>query len=73
MTPSISRLQSHYQEKVYFLSFSSQEFQILNWSTSDGWKDELTLQPFGGFELDICLTKWNLDSFLLWELQKSAC
>ena len=43
-------LQSHYKEKVYFLPFSFQEFQVLNWSTLEGWKVELTLQPPSGFE-----------------------
>ena len=51
MTPSISRIESHYEEAVYFLPLSSQEFQVLNWSTSAGWKAELTLQPASGSEL----------------------
>ena len=38
------RLQSHYEETAYFFSFSSQEFLVLNWSTSEGWKTELTLE-----------------------------
>ena len=50
MTPSISRLQSYYKEKVYFSPFSSQEFQVLNWSISEGWNAELTLQPLIGFK-----------------------
>ena len=28
-----------------------QEFLVLNWSTSEGWKAELTLEPPSGFEL----------------------
>ena len=38
MNPSISRLQCHFKETVYFLPFSPQECQVLNWSTSEGWK-----------------------------------
>ena len=30
---AVSRIQSHYEETVCFLSFSSQEFLVLNWST----------------------------------------
>ena len=47
---TVSRLQSHNKETVYFLSFSSQEFLVLSWSTSEGWKAELTLEPPRGFE-----------------------
>ena len=36
--------------REYFLSFSSLEFLVLNWSTSEGWKTELTLEPPSGFE-----------------------
>ena len=45
MGSTASRLQSHYEETVYFLPSSSQEFMVLNWSTSEGWKAELTLEP----------------------------
>ena len=45
-----SRLQSHYEESVYFLPFRSQKFLILIWSTSEGWKAESTLEPPSGFE-----------------------
>ena len=47
---TVSRQQSHYEETVYFLPFSSQEYLVLNWSTSEGWKAELTLEPPIGFE-----------------------
>ena len=33
-----------------FLPLSSLEFLLLIWSTSKGWKAELTLEPSGGFE-----------------------
>ena len=51
MTPSYgwgstaSRLQSNYKEVVYLEPVSSEIFQALVWSTSEGWKDELTLEP----------------------------
>ena len=51
---TLSRLQSHFEETVYFLPFISQELLLLDWSTSDGWKDELTLEPPNGFELETC-------------------
>ena len=44
------RLYSHYEEAVYFLTLSSQKFSILIWSTTEGWKAELTLEPPIGFE-----------------------
>ena len=51
LTHSIPKLQSQYEdEAVYFLPFGSQEFQVLNWSTSEGWKAELTLRPSSSFE-----------------------
>ena len=53
MTPSISKVQSHYEETAYFLPFSSHEFLVLNWSTSVGCKAELTLEPPSGFETRI--------------------
>ena len=40
----------HYVETVHILQFSSQEFLVLNWSTCEGWKAELTLGPHSGFE-----------------------
>ena len=46
-----SVLQSYYEETVYFLPFSSKEFLVFNWSTSEGWKAEITLEPPSGFEL----------------------
>ena len=48
---TVSRLQSHYEETVYFLPLSSQKFLVLILSTSEGWKAELTLEPPSGFEL----------------------
>ena len=39
------------REIVFFLHFNSQEFQVLNWLTSEGWKAELILQTPSGFEL----------------------
>ena len=43
----VSRLQSHYKERVYFLRLSSQR----SWYSFDRpSKDELTLEPPSGFE-----------------------
>ena len=47
---TVSRIQSHYEETVCFLSFSSQEFLVLNWSTLEEWKAELNLEPPSGIE-----------------------
>ena len=33
-----------YKETVYYLPFSSQGFLVFSWSTSGGWKAELTLE-----------------------------
>ena len=44
------RLQSHYKEIANFLLFSSQEFLLLNWSTSEGLKAEVTLELPSGFK-----------------------
>ena len=41
---------SHFEEAIYFLPFSSQKFLVLNLSTSEGWKAELTMEPSSGFE-----------------------
>ena len=41
---------SHFEEAVYFLPFSSQKFLALILSTSEGWKAESTLEPLSGFE-----------------------
>ena len=41
---------SHFEEAVYFLPFSSQKFQVLILSTSEGWNAESTLEPPIGFE-----------------------
>ena len=40
-----SNLQSHYEEAVCFLPRTSQKFLVLIWSTLEGWKAELTLEP----------------------------
>ena len=47
---TVSMLQSHCEETIYFLPFSSQEFLVLNGSTVEGWKTELTFEPTSGFE-----------------------
>ena len=47
---TISRLESHLEEAVYFLPLLSQKFLVLILSTSEGWKAELTLEPPSGFE-----------------------
>ena len=41
---------SHFEEAVYFLPFTSQNFLVLILSTSEGWKVESTLEPPSGFE-----------------------
>ena len=41
---------SHFEEAVYFLPFSSQNFLALILSTSEEWKAESTLEPPSGFE-----------------------
>ena len=47
---TVSRLQTHDKETVDFLTFSCQEFLVLNWSTLEGWKAESTLEPPSGFD-----------------------
>ena len=49
-TNSDFTLPLHYDETVDFLPFSSKEFIVLIWSSSEGWKAELTLEPTSGFE-----------------------
>ena len=41
---------SHIEEAIYFLLLSSQKFQVLILSTSEGWKVESTLELPSGFE-----------------------
>ena len=41
---------SHFEEAVYFLSFSSQKLLVLILSTSEGWNAESTLEPPSDFE-----------------------
>ena len=45
-----SRLQSHYKETIFFLPGSPQNFLVLTWPTSEGWKAEATLKPPSGLE-----------------------
>ena len=47
---TVSRLQSHYEETVYFLPLSLQEFLVVIQSTSEGLKDEFTLEQPSSFE-----------------------
>ena len=47
---TVSRLESHVDEAVYFLPLLSQNFLVLILSTSEGWKAESTLEPPSGFE-----------------------
>ena len=47
---TVTRLQSHYQEKVYFLPQTSQKVLVLVWSILEGWKAESILEPPSGFE-----------------------
>ena len=42
---TVSRLQSQYEETVYFLPLSPREVSVLIWSTLEGWKAESTLEP----------------------------
>ena len=44
------RLQSHYDEAVYFLPLNSQKFLVFIWLTSEKWKAESTLEPLSDFE-----------------------
>ena len=50
---TVSRLQSHYEETIYFLPLNSQKYLVLIWSTSEGWKAESALEPTSGFELGV--------------------
>ena len=45
---TVSRQQSHNDETVYFLPLSPQEFLVLIWWTSEGWKTESTLEILSG-------------------------
>ena len=47
---SVSRLQGHTEETVYFLPPSSQKFLVLISSTLEGLKAESTLEPPSSFE-----------------------
>ena len=39
-----------FEETIYFFQLSPQEFLVLVFLTSEGWKDESTLEPHSGFE-----------------------
>ena len=41
----LSWLQNHFEETVYFLFLIPQEFLVLIWSISEGWKTEVALEP----------------------------
>ena len=49
---TVSRLHSHYKETVHFLPLGLQGFLVLIWSTLEGWKAVLTLEPPSGLEPD---------------------
>ena len=42
---TVSRQQCHYEETVYSVLLSPQEFLVLIWSTSEGWKAESMMEP----------------------------
>ena len=46
-----SKLQSHYEETVYFLPPNSQKFLVLIRSNLKGWRAQMTLKSPSGFEL----------------------
>ena len=77
----VPRLQSYLEETVYFLPLSFQEFLLLIWSTSKGWKAGSTFKPPSGIEpgtpaLGIqcnytrpwLLNQWAIDSFYFFKL-----
>ena len=41
---------NHFEEGVYFLPLSSQNFLVLILQTLEGWRAESTLEPPSGFE-----------------------
>ena len=41
-----------FEEAVYFITLSPQNFLALILSTSEGWKTEWTLEPPSGFDLE---------------------
>ena len=47
---TVSKLQSHYKEIVYFLPLNPQKFPVLIWSNLEGWKAKSTLEPPRSFE-----------------------
>ena len=48
--PIVSRLQSHYEEIVYFLLLSPQKSQLLISLTLEGWKAGSACEPPSDFE-----------------------
>ena len=46
---TVSRLQSHYEETVYILPLSPQEYLVLISSISARWKVETTLESLSNF------------------------
>ena len=47
---TVSRLQSHDKETVYFLPLGHSEYLVLILSISERWKVKSTLELFSGFE-----------------------
>ena len=47
---TVSRLQSHYKETVYFLPLGPQEYLVLISSISAWWKVESNLETLSDFE-----------------------
>ena len=70
MSPSISKLQSHYKEKLYFLPFSSQDSITL--ITRSLLHELRTFKKWRAFS-QLNMINWDFENFVLWELQKSAC
>ena len=48
---TVSKLQSYYEETVYFLLLSTTKFLVLIWSTLESLKAASTLESSSGFEL----------------------
>ena len=57
-----SRLESQFEEAVYFIQLSFQKFLILLLVTSEGWKAKSTLEPPSDFEHGTL----EFDVFLCW-------
>ena len=50
MGSTASRLQSHFEEAVYFLPLSSQKLLVLIWLTTEKLKSDSTFEQSSGFE-----------------------